>query len=153
MFTKPFKTTGFRRFFAQDGGPRRPKIDPRPIQDRLGSFFKTLDLLLRCWIIFCSVLVPIWPPKRPPRGAHELLVRPLGGVQDGLEIVLSRFPGRLVARDRFFGRLGVVWESFWLFFGTSTRRFNLSTHQFVDTTHQLINPIFVGSAAVSSQMF
>ena len=34
------------------------------------------------------------------------------GVQDGLEIVLVRFPGRLVARDRFFGRLGVVLGSF-----------------------------------------
>ena len=55
---------------------------------------------------------------------HEPVLRPLGVVQDGLEIVLVRFPGRLVARDRFFcrlwlllgsfeGRFGVVWGSFW----------------------------------------
>ena len=30
------------------------------------------------------------------------------GIQDGLEIVLVRFSCRLVVRDRFFGRLGLL---------------------------------------------
>ena len=33
-------------------------------------------------------------------------------VQDGLEIVLVRFSCRLVVRDRFFGRLGLLLGSF-----------------------------------------
>ena len=36
FFTKPFKTNCFRCFFAQDGAPKRPKIAPRRVQDRLG---------------------------------------------------------------------------------------------------------------------
>ena len=65
-----------------------------------------------------------------------------GRVQDGPKIVLVRFFFRLVVRDRFFGRLGllvgsflVVWGSscgpfwvlrvsFWCFFGISVHRFN-----------------------------
>ena len=56
--------------------------------------------------------MPFWPPKWLPRGAREPVLRPLGGVQDGLEIVLVRFSCRLVVRDRFIGRLGVVLGSF-----------------------------------------
>ena len=35
LSTKPFEINGFRRFFAQDGAPKRPKA-PRRVQDRLG---------------------------------------------------------------------------------------------------------------------
>ena len=35
LFTKPFKLNGFNRLFAQDGAPKRPKIAPRRVQDRL----------------------------------------------------------------------------------------------------------------------
>ena len=45
-FTKPFKTNCFRRFFTQDGAPKRPKIPPRRVQDRLGSLFFRLEFLL-----------------------------------------------------------------------------------------------------------
>ena len=131
--------------------PRRPKIAPRRIQDRLGSVFLTLDFSVRFLIVFGSILVPFWPPKWSPWGGGKLGLGPLGPIQDGLEIVLVRFSCRLVVRGRFFGRLGVVlgsswgrfWAfrgSFWCFSGISTHRFNPSTHQLVDSTHQLINP-------------
>ena len=127
-----------------------PKRAPQTTQDRPKKaprsswiVFFALDFSLRFWIVFGSILVPIWPPKCPPKGAHELLVRPLGGVQDGLEIVLVRFSCRLVVRDRFFGRLGVVFGRsrgrFGVFFSLSNRRFNPSTHQPIDSTHQHIN--------------
>ena len=74
----------------------------------LDRFLLTLDFSLRFWIVFGSVLVPIWPPKWLPRGAREPVLRPLGGIQDGLEIVLVRFSCRLVVRDRFFCPLGLV---------------------------------------------
>ena len=64
--------------------PRRPKIAPRRVQDRLGSVFWTLEFSLRFCIVFGSVLVPIWPPKWSPGGAQIAVLRPLGGVQDGL---------------------------------------------------------------------
>ena len=92
--------------------PRRPKIAPRRIQDRLGSVFLPLDFSLRFWIVSGSALVPIWPPKWLPRGAQIAVLRPLGGDQDGLEIVLVRFSCRLVVRDRFFCPLGLVLGSF-----------------------------------------
>ena len=38
--------------------PRRPKIDPRRSQDRLGSVFWALDFLLRFLIVLRSILVP-----------------------------------------------------------------------------------------------
>ena len=41
------------------------------------------------------------------------MVRPLGWAQDGLGIVLVRFSCRLVVRDRFLGRLGLLLGSFW----------------------------------------
>ena len=90
-----------------------------------------------------------------PQGcARTVLIGP-GGVQDGLEIVLVRFSCRLVVRDRFFGRLGLLLGSFLgapgvvlvLFrhfnssiqpINSSIRRFNPSTHQPTDSTHQAI---------------
>ena len=72
FFTKPFKIKGFRCFFAQDGVPKRPKIAPRRVQDRLGSIFLSLDFSFRFLIVFGSVLVPIWHPKWRPRNAAEL---------------------------------------------------------------------------------
>ena len=133
--------------------PRRPKIAPRRVQDRLGSVFSPLDFSLRFLIVFGSVLVPFWPPKWSPWGECKLGLGPLGPIQDGLEIVLVRFSCRLVVRDRFFGRLGLLLGSFLgapgvvlvLFrhfnssiqpINSSTRRFNPSTHQPIDSTHQ-----------------
>ena len=65
-------SNGFGWFFAQHGDPKRPKIAPRRVQDRLGSVFLTIEFSLRFCIVFDSVLVPIWPPKWLPRGAREL---------------------------------------------------------------------------------
>ena len=55
----------------------RPKIAPRRVQDRLGSFFWPLVFSLRFWIVFDFILVPFWMPKWLPRGARKLVVRPL----------------------------------------------------------------------------
>ena len=47
-----------------------------------------------------------------PQGcARTVLIGP-GGVQDGPKIVLVRSFFRLVVRDRFFGRLGLILGSF-----------------------------------------
>ena len=90
-----------------------------------------------------------------PRGcARTVLIGPLG-VQDGPKIVLVRSFFRLVVRDRFFGRLGLLLGSFlgapWVVLvlfrhfnssiqpiNSSIRRFNPSTHQPTDSTHQAI---------------
>ena len=104
---------GFRRFFAQDGGLRRPKIAPRRVQDRLGSVFLTLEFSFRFCIVLGAVLVPIWPPKWSPRDSTKLGFGGPLGVYDGLKIVLARFSCRLVVRDRFFCPLGLVLGSFW----------------------------------------
>ena len=53
------------------GAPKRPKIAPRRVQDRLGSMFFSLRLSLRFLIVSGSVLIPIWPPKWRPGGAAE----------------------------------------------------------------------------------
>ena len=83
-----------------------------------------------------------------------MLIGP-GAVQDGPKIVLVRSFFRLVVRDRFFGRLGLLLGSFLgapgvvlvLFrhfnssiqpINSSIRRFNPSTHQPTDSTHQAI---------------
>jgi len=119
---------GLERFLTQAGAPRRPKIAPRWVQDRLGSFFLTVDFSLRFWIVFGSVSVPIWLPKWLPRGATKLGFGGPLGVQDALEIVLVRFSCRLVVRDRFFGRFGVV-------FGRSGGCFGaFSAFQLIDST-------------------
>ena len=141
---------------AQDGtqdGPRSPQDGSKIVLDQ---FLLTLEFSLRFCIVFGSVLVPIWPPKWLPRGDTKLWFGGTFGVQDGLEIVLVRFSCRLVLRDRFFGRLGLLLG---LFLGapgvvlvlfrhvnpsiqpinSSTRRFNPSTHQPIDSTHQPIN--------------
>ena len=60
-----------------------------------------------------------------------------GRVQDGPKIVLVRSFFRLVLRDRFFGRLGVVLGSF---LGAPGVVFVLFwAFQLIDSTHQLIN--------------
>ena len=59
---------GLGRFWAQDGAPKRPKIAPRRVQDRLGSLFLPLRFSLRFLIVLGSVLVPFWPPKWRPGG-------------------------------------------------------------------------------------
>ena len=63
FFTKPLKINGFKRFFTQDGAPKRPKIAPRRVRDRLGSFLLPLDFSLRFWIVFGSFLDAVWAPK------------------------------------------------------------------------------------------
>ena len=130
--------------------PRRPKIAPRRVQDRLGSVFLPLDFSLRFWIVLGSILVSFWPPKWCPWGGTNLGLGPLGPIQDGLEIVLVRFSCRLVVRGRFFGRLGVVLGSFlgapgvvlvlFRHFNSSIQPINSSTRRFNSSTHQLINP-------------
>ena len=45
------------------------------------------------------------------------MLRPLGGVQDGLGIDLARFSCRLVVRVRFFC-LGSFWGRFWVLLGS-----------------------------------
>ena len=54
-----------------------------------------------------------------PGGAAELVVIDPGAVQDGLGIVLVRSFFRLVVRDRFFGRLGLLLGSFLVVWGSS----------------------------------
>ena len=138
---------------------RRPKIAPRRVQDRLGSFFFRLDFSLRFLIVLGSILVPFWPPKWLPRGAAELGKSALREVQDGLGIVLVRFSCRLVVRDRFFGRLGLLLGSFlgapgvvlvlFRHFNSSIQPVNSSTRRFNASTHQLINSSSHGPSALS----
>ena len=137
---------------AQDG-PRWTLGGSKIVLDR---FCLPLELSLRFWIVFCSVLVPIWPPKWCPRGDGIPGLGPLGPIQDGFEIALVRFSCRLVVRDRFFVRFGLLLGSFlgapgvvWVLFphfnssiqpiNSSTRRFNPSIHQPIDSTRQHIN--------------
>ena len=103
--------------------------------------------------------MPFWLPKWPPRGARELVVRPLGGFQDGPKIVLVRSFFRLVVRDRFFGRFGVVLGSFLgppgvvlmlvRQFNSSIQPVNSSTRRFNTSTHQVINSSSHGPSALS----
>ena len=127
---------------AQD----RSKMGPRSSWiDLFTSLFFT-STFDRFGIDFGAVLAS----QMGPQGCARSRLNSPVGVQDGPKIVLVRSFFRLVVRDRFFGRLGVVlgslWGrfgalrgSFWCFFGSSTHRFNPSTHQLVDSTHQLIN--------------
>ena len=126
-----------------------PKMAPKTAQDRpktstRSSWIGFVDscilasFLHRFWFRFGADLTS----QMAPQGcARTMLIGPLG-VQDGLEIVLVLFSGRLVVRDRFFGRLGLLLGSFlgapgvilvlFLHFNSSTRRFNPSTHQPID---------------------
>ena len=105
----------------------------------------------RFWFRFGADLAS----QMTPRGCAQSRLLGPGGVQDGLEIVLVRFSCRLVVRDRFFGRLGLILGSFLAAPGvvlvlfrhfnpsiqpinSSIRRFNPSTHQPTDSTHQAI---------------
>ena len=82
-----------------------------------------------------------------------------GGVQDGPKIVLVRSFFRLVVRDRFFGRFGVVLGSFlgapgvvlvlFRHFNSSIQPVNSSTRRFNASTHQLINSSTHGPSALS----
>ena len=63
--------------------------------------------------------MPIWLPKWSPGGAAEFVVICGWAVQDGLGIVLVRSFFRLVVRDRFFGRLGLLLGSFLVVLGSS----------------------------------
>ena len=56
----------FDVFGARYNALKVPKIAPRRVFERLGSFFWPLDLSLRFFILFGGVLVPFWMPKCPP---------------------------------------------------------------------------------------
>ena len=59
--------------FSPNMAPQNdPRIAPRRVQARLGLLFLSLDFSFRSLIVLGSVLVPFWPPKWSPRGAHEL---------------------------------------------------------------------------------
>ena len=141
-----------------------PKMAPKTAQDRPKtgprsswiSFFR-LDFSLRFLIVLGSILVPFWPPKWCPWGECKLGLGPLGPIQNGPKIVLVRSFFRLVVRDRFFGRLGLLLGPFLgapgvvlvLFrhfnssiqpVNSSTRRFNSSTHQPMALRHFLTRP-------------
>ena len=68
----------------------------------------------------------------PGGGGFTTQIGP-GAVQDGPKIVLVRSFFRLVVRDRFFGRFGVV-------VGRSGGRFGaFSAVQLIDSTHRFID--------------
>ena len=78
-----------------------------------------------------------------PQGCARTEAPAPWAIQDGPKIVLVRSFFRLVVRDRFFGRLGLLLGPFLgapgvvlVLFRCSTHRFNPSTHQLVDSTHQ-----------------
>ena len=136
---------------AQD----RPKTDPRSSW----IVFLTLDFSLRFWIVFGSIWVSLWPPKWCPWGGSKLGLGPLEAIQDGLEIVLVRFSCRLVVREGFFGRFGLLLGSFlgapgdvfvvFRHFNSSIQPVNSSTRRFNSSTHQLINSSTHGPSALS----
>ena len=87
-----------------------------------------------------------------------MLIDPLA-VQDGLGIVLVRSFFRLAIRDRFWGPLGCLLESFWGVFGLVLGHLGLSWARFWALrvafwnpitlyAHQLINPSTRGSLAL-----
>ena len=148
------ESTILRSKSAQDGtqdGPRSPQDGSKIVLDRLFGIFNYR-------FFFASFWVPFWCrfglPNAP--GKVKLGVSAPEGVQDGLEIVLVRFSCRLVVRDRFFRRRGLLLGSILgapevilvLFrhfnssiqpIKSSTRRFNPSTHQPIGSTRQPIN--------------
>ena len=105
---------GLGRSFAQEGAPRRPKIAPRWVQDRLGSLFVRLDLSLRFLIVLGSMLMPFWVPKWFPRGGGANYAnRPLGGSKTVLGS--SGFGPFFVLRFGFvfWSLLGASWACTW----------------------------------------
>ena len=99
---------------------------------------------------------------QPPRRIFSITYsRQIGpwAAQDGREIVLVRSFFRLVVRDRFFGRLGLLLGSFlgapWVVlvffrhFNSSIQPINSSIHRFNPSTHQLINSSTHGPSALS----
>ena len=108
---------------VQDGPrwhPKRPKIAPRQVQDRLGSIFFPLDFSLRFWIAFGSALVSFWVPKWSPRDYTKLGLGPLGPIQDGLRIVLVR---SFLLSCRLGSLFWPSWPPLGVVFGNSWNRF------------------------------
>ena len=133
---------------AQDGGPGRPKIAPRRVQDRLGSVFLTLDFSLRFLIVLGSILVPFWPPKWDPRGVRGFWGwAPWGRSKTvprsswfGPFFVLSFGIAFLVVLGSSWGRFWSSWAPLRVVFGRSGGRFGaFSAFQLIDSTRQLIN--------------
>ena len=110
---------GLGRFLAQDGGPGRPKIAPRRVQDRLGSVFLTLDFSLRFLIVLGIDFGAVLASQMAPGERMDSWQIGTWAVQDGPKIVLVRSFFRLVVRDRFFGRLGLLLGSFLVVLGSS----------------------------------
>ena len=161
FFTKHVKINRFRRFNAQDGGRRRPKIAPRRVQDRLGPFF---FLLLNVCFDLGSLVVPFWCRFGLPNGAPGLrsnygLEGPWGSKTVlksswfGSLVVLSLGIAFLLVLGSFWGNLGRSGSRFGAFsafqlidstyqlVNSSIQTINSSTHQLIDSTHQPINSI------------
>ena len=62
--------------------PKRPKMAPRRLRDRLGRFVLRLPFSLRFGTVLGFVLVPLWMPKWTRGDRVELGVSDLLGVQD-----------------------------------------------------------------------
>ena len=127
--------------------PRRPKIAPRRVQDRLGSIFLPLEFSFRFLIVLVSNLVPFWPPKWHPGSAAELCKSALGRSKMvprsswfGPFFVLSFGIAFFTVLGSFWGRFWALRGAFWCFFGSSTHRFNPSTHQPMALRHFLTRP-------------
>ena len=122
---------------TQDGGPRRPKIAPRRVQDRLGSAFLTLALSHRFCIFFGSVLVPLWAPKWVPRGGADCAKRRFGDPRrsrDRLGSILFSSCGSRSLLLPSWAPFGVVcgcswgrFGAFWGFLRCLNRRFVIAS--------------------------
>ena len=85
----------------------------------------------------------VWASQMGSGGRAYARKSALGGIQDGLEILLVRSFFRLVVRDRFFGRLGLLLGSFLAAPGVVLvlfRQLNSSIQPINSSTYRLINP-------------
>ena len=140
--------------FTQDGVPKRPKIAPRRVQDRLGSLLFHLDFVLRFLILLGSVLVPFWVPEWAVGGRRKVTpLAPNWGyalhweIQDGLGTILVRSFFRLAVWDlgvllgsfwgvpgALLGHLGLSWACFWVLRVAFWNPITLYAHQLVNVS-------------------
>ena len=116
--------------------PRRPKIAPRRVQDRLGSVF--------CLLIFLFDFRSFWDRfwcrfglPNEPRGARLYFEnRPWGGPRRSQD----RLGSVLFSSCRSGSLFWSSWAPLGVVFGRSVGRFGaFSAFQLIDSTHQLIN--------------
>jgi len=100
-------------------GQDRPKIEPRRVQDRLGSLFFRVDSSHQFLIVLGSVLVPFLPPKWGPgsapilgNGARGRSKTVLGSPWFGPFFVLRFGLAFLSLLDASWARFGVLLGSF-----------------------------------------